>query len=141
MNRGMCEREKVALQRDAAACVQNQLITQIEILCKSQSTRNQGAEGLPSHSLSSRGSPTLRAIGGALNLTSRVMMSIPRILTHKAPKVLHIEDIEEIVWRQIDEASQQLWKKAEAPLENLRLTTLGRNHFSLLPQEIRDAEL
>ena len=36
----MCECEKVVLERDVSACVQNQLVTQIEILLKSQSARN-----------------------------------------------------------------------------------------------------
>jgi len=38
--------EKAALERDAVAQVQNQLVTQIEILGKSQSTLNQGQKGL-----------------------------------------------------------------------------------------------
>jgi len=40
------EFEKVALERDTMARVQNQLATQIEILQKSQSTRNQGLRDL-----------------------------------------------------------------------------------------------
>ena len=39
------ELEKAALEIDATTRVQSQLITQIEILQRSQSTKNQGAEG------------------------------------------------------------------------------------------------
>ena len=39
------ECEKAALERDVTARIQNQLATQIEILRKSQSMRNEEAEG------------------------------------------------------------------------------------------------
>ena len=110
------EREKAALERDATACVHNQLITQIEILRKSQSTRNQRAEG-------SRTPPSPPGTARA----TRTESSWRRNRTHspsdnqhsensgsyKAPKVSCIEGIEEIIRKRIEDASQHFRKEAE----------------------------
>ena len=97
------------------ALLHNQLVAEIETLCKLQSTRNQRTEGLP----------LLRICHQALlELPNREQSKVHKSLSlsdiqhsenselHRAPKAPR-EDIEEIVRKRIKEANQHFRKEGK----------------------------
>jgi len=107
----------------------------MEILWKSNSTRNKGAEGYRDPL-----SPSLTAGITHTKSNQRRARSDPsddehseNSSLHKAPKVPRIENIDEIIWRQIEVASQQLRKDAEPCSLRTSDLPLRGNHFLSLP--------
>ena len=96
------ERERVALEKDAAICVQNQLATHIRILWKSQSTRNMlmiyyrsNKRGTPSRRLGSvNGSIEDLPLASNHHTTKKHKLNVVRQCAY-----VHEEEGKNIYWR------------------------------------------
>jgi len=110
MGEAACEREEVALERDASNRVQNQLLAQLEIPWKAQSTRNHEKEESWAPPSPPRVTDTTRTKSSRRRSSSADPSDDEHsdsVGLHKAKKIPCIEDITELVQKRIEEANQR----------------------------------
>jgi len=134
--------EKSVLERDASIRVQNQLLTQVEVLRRAQ-TRSIDKESC-TYPLRSRTANTAYA-GGSRRRHRSVSPHHEECSDESEPskltKTSRVKDLVEMVRKRIHEDTTTLWRLRIVHPVSFEFSSFRRNHVLWIPEAVRDTEL